>query len=58
MIVCGESKTMRKVKLFEMTLDGATITVYKADNGDIVLGGFGWFELYEYEKITLGELDE
>ena len=41
---------IRKTKLFEMNIEGAIITIYKADNGDLILGGFGWHELYEWEN--------
>lgn len=40
---------IKKVKLFELSVEGATIIVYKAENGDIILGGHSWFELYEWE---------
>lgn len=32
-------------------IDKAVIDIYKMPNGDIVLGGIGWFEYYQYEKI-------
>lgn len=34
-----------------LRIDKAVIDIYKMPNGDIVLGGIGWFEYYQYEKI-------
>lgn len=38
------------IVLEELDFGRAHITVYQDDEGQIVLGGFGWEEFYEYEQ--------
>jgi len=33
-----------------ISVNGAIINVYKAEDGTIVLGGLGWIERFEWEK--------
>ena len=30
----------------------SVITIYEASNGDVVLGGFGWYERFDWEEIN------
>ena len=38
-------------KLFDLIIGSSIITIYKDTDGDLVIGGFGWFERYEWERI-------
>ena len=45
--------TLKKIK--DIMHEGAIITIYEASNGDIVLGGIGWFERFDWEKTNWPE---
>ena len=37
-------------KMFDMKIEGALITFYIDVDDHIVLGGFGWYELFDWEE--------
>ena len=49
-------------KLVTLTFDHADPTsivdIWQDEEGKIILGGFGWFEHYQYEKIKATEKKE
>ena len=41
---------MKLEKLFDITVENALITVYRSEDGTVVLGGLGWIERLQWER--------
>ena len=37
--------------VFEMRIEDALITCHRDKNGKIILAGYGWTELYDYDSL-------
>lgn len=38
-------------KLFDVIVGSSIITIYRDRDGDLVIGGIGWYERFEWERM-------
>ena len=42
-------------EVLSMRIKDAHITVWESEKGEIILGGLGWYEFYDYEEMLKEE---